>query len=108
MSLPADTAEATKAVGDFFGLPPLNKADLGDTAIAAAILLVVALLARWLARWLCAWLERSVAPKFTMVEHQRLPQSAHMGRGLAAIVAVALLNVASAAHDWLITPFRVR
>lgn len=104
MSLPAETAETTKAVGDFFGLPPLNKADLGDTAIAAAILLAVALLARWLARWLCAWLERSVAPKFTMVEHQRLPQSAHMGRGLAAIVAVALLNVAAAAHEWRAYP----
>ncbi len=97
---PPTTAETSRAVGDFFGLPPLSTADLGDLAIVIAILGVVVLSARWLAKWLHGWLERKIVPRFTTTENQRLPQSRHFAAGLAAIAAIALLLIAAAARAW--------
>jgi potassium-dependent mechanosensitive channel len=92
--------EATKAVGNFFGLPPFARADLGDLAIVAGVLLIVVVITRWLARSLGRWLDQTLVPKFATAEHQRLPQSRHLAAGIAAIVAVAALTVAAAAYNW--------
>lgn len=94
------TEEAAQAVGDFFGLPPLASADLGDLAIAGAIVAAIFLLGRWLASRLCRWLERRVAPKLEAAEHKRVLPSKHAASAISAIVAVALLTMAAAARDW--------
>lgn len=93
-------ADAATAVGDFFGLPPLATADLGHLAIAVGITLVVALLARFLARKLRAWLDRTVVPRLEVAENKLPVGSAHMAAGLAALAAIALLQMAVAAYEW--------
>lgn len=92
--------EAAQAVGNFFGLPPLSTAHAGPLAAAAAIIVVVVLVARLLANWLSRWLERTVVPKFSAAENQRLPQTGHFAAALANIGALALLTIAAAAHEW--------
>jgi potassium-dependent mechanosensitive channel len=94
------TEEAAQAVGNFFGLPPLSTADVGDLAAVAGIVLAVLLLARLLAKWLCRWLERTIVPRFTAAEHQRLPQSEHFAAAVAGLGALALLTIAAAAYRW--------
>ena len=101
MTTPAPPTEvAARAVGNFFGLPGFASADMGDLAAAAGIIIAVPLVARFSADRLCRCLERSVVPKFTMAENQRLPQSRHLAAAIAAIFAVALLTIAAAASAW--------
>lgn len=101
MAISAPTVEeSATALGDFFGLPPLAAADLGLLAMAAGIIAAIALVARFFSRWLCRWLERSVAPKLEAAEHQRVLPSKHAASAIAAVVAIVLLTVAGAAHDW--------
>lgn len=94
------TEEAAEAVGDFFGLPPLAAAELGDLAITVAVFIATILVVRWLSNRLRRWLERSIVPKFGTADDKPSLPSKHPAAAIAAVAAVALLIIVAAAYDW--------
>ena len=92
--------KAAQAVGDFFGLPPLGTADLGNFAIALVVFLIAVLVTRLLSRRLEGWLERSVAPKISDAKNGPVLPSKEVAAGLGAVAALALLTIAAAAYRW--------
>lgn len=101
MVMSAATArEAARAVGDFVGLPPLAAVDLGHLAAAAGIVAATALIARFLSGRLDRWLQASVMPKFDVAEHKIHIASNHLAAALAAVAAVAILNMAVLSYGW--------
>lgn len=92
--------DAAQAVGDFFGLPPFARVELGDLTIATVLVIGVVLVARFLAARLERWLEHSVAPRLAEADIGRELPSGQVAAGVSAFVAVALLTVVAAAHAW--------
>jgi len=92
--------EAVEAVGDFFGLPPFASAEFGELALAFGILVVTYLIARWLSGRMCGWLDRTVAAKIEEADPKRVLPSNHLAATIAAVLAIAILTIASAWHDW--------
>ncbi|MFA7586598.1 MAG: mechanosensitive ion channel domain-containing protein [Novosphingobium sp.] len=95
----AGVEEASTAVGDFVGLPPIRETDIGPFAAAIGSIVILYFAARLLAKPLRRWLEQRTA-QFLPAARFGSVEAGYLASGIAALIAFLAIAIVAGITAW--------